>query len=151
VSNARKNLEHKSLDARCAAPDSRAMANRTIYTRAYSKSSAGQFVSAKGPKGDPLSDTALVEEFRNHAKWNREPTALVSGSDRIVNTLTRAFNKHFRDDYKDGESAADIWIAFIKVPPTIDEDATRIHSAKELAEKCEDPEYKKFSHKFVFE
>jgi hypothetical protein len=151
VSNARKNLEHKSLDARCAAPDSRAMANRTIYTRAYSKSSAGQFVSAKGPKGDPLSDTALVEEFRNHAKWNREPTALVSGSDRIVDTLTRAFDKHFGDDYRDGESAADIWIAFIEVPPTMDEDATRIHSAKELAEKCGDPEYKKFSHEFVFE
>jgi hypothetical protein len=71
VSNARKNLEHKSLDARCATPDSRAMANRTIYTRAYSKSSARQLDSAKGPKGDLLSDTALVEEFRNHAnKWN---------------------------------------------------------------------------------
>jgi hypothetical protein len=152
VSNARKNLEHKSLDARCAAPDSRAMANRTIYTRAYSKSSAGQLVSAKGPKGDPLSDTALVEEFRNHAKkWNREPTALVSGSNRIVDTLTRAFEKHFGDNYRDSELAADIWIAFIEVPPTMDKDATRIHSTEELAEKYEDPEYKKFSHEFVFE
>lgn len=136
------------MDTRCAAPDSRAMANRTIYTRAYSKSSAGQFVSAKGLKGDPLSKTALVEEFRNHAdKWNREPTALVSGSDRIVDTLKRAFDKH----YEDGESAADIWIAFIEVPPTISESATRIHSAKELAEKCEHLEPNKFSHKVVFE
>jgi hypothetical protein len=124
------------------------MANRTIYTRAYSKSSARQFVSAKGPKGDPLSDTALVEEFRNHAKkWNREPTALVSGSDRIVDTSKRAFDMH----YEDGESSADIWIAFIEVPSTTNETATRIHSAKELAEKCGDPEYKKFSHEFVFE
>jgi hypothetical protein len=146
VSNARKNLEHKSLDTRCAAPDSRAIANRTIYTRAYSKSSAGQFVSAKGPKGDPLSDTALVKEFRNYAKWNREPTALVSGSNCIVDTLTRAFDKHFGDNYRDSESAADIWIAFIEVPPTMDKDATRIYSAKELAEKCGDPEYKKFSY-----
>lgn len=152
MSNARKNLEHKSLDTRCATPNSRAMANRTIYTRAYSKSSAGRFVSAKGPKGDPLSDIALLEEFRNHArKGNLEPTALVSGSDRIVDTLTRAFEKYFGDDYRDGELAADIWIAFIEVPPTMDEDATRIHSAEEWAEKCGDPEYKKFSHEFVFE
>jgi len=72
---------------------------------------------------------------------------LVSGSDRIVDTLTRAFDKH----YGDGESAADIWIAFIEVPPTINESATQIHSAKELAEKCELPEPNKFSHEVVFE
>jgi hypothetical protein len=75
----------------------------------------------------------------------------VLGSDYIVDTLTRAFEKHFGDDYKDSELVADIWIAFIEVLPTIDKDATRIHSAKELAEKYKDPEYKKFSHEFVFE
>ncbi|KIW21902.1 uncharacterized protein PV07_12688 [Cladophialophora immunda] len=124
------------------------MANRTIYTRAYSKTSAGQFISAKGPKGDPLSDTALLEEFRNHANiWNREPTALVSGSDRIVDTLKRAFDKH----YEDGESSADIWIAFIEIPPTMNETGPRIHSAKELAEQCELPEPNLFSHEVVFE
>lgn len=139
---------YEGLDAPCDAPDHRAMANRTIYTRAYSKSSVGQFVSAKAPKDDPLSYTALLEEFRNHAKKsNREPTALVSGSDRIVDTLKRAFDKH----YEDGESSAEIWIAFIEVPPTINETATRIHSAKELAEKCELPEPKLFSHEVVFE
>ena len=124
------------------------MANRTIYTRAYSKSSVGQFVSAKAPKGDPLSYTALLKGFRNHAKkWNREPMALVSGSDRIVDTLKRAFDKH----YEDGESSAEIWIVFIEVPPTINETATRIYSAKELAETCELPEPNLFSHEVVFE
>ncbi|KAL9105178.1 MAG: hypothetical protein Q9227_009591 [Pyrenula ochraceoflavens] len=124
------------------------MAKRTIYTRAYSKSGAGQFVSAKAPKGDPLSYTALLEEFRNHAnRWSREPTALVSGSDRIVDTLKRAFDKH----YKDCESSAEIWIAFIQVPPTIIETSTRVHSAKELAEQCELPEPSLFSHEVVFE
>jgi len=148
VPNARKDLVYESLDAACDAPDHRAMANRTIYTRAYSKSSVGQFVSAKAPKGDPLSYTALLEEFRNHANIrNREPTALVSGSDRIVDTLKRAFDKH----YKDGESSAEIWIAFIEVPSTINETAARIHSAKELAEKCELPEPNLFSHEVVFE
>jgi hypothetical protein len=89
------------------------MAHRTIYTRAYSKSSAGQFVSAKGLKGDPLSDTALLYEFRNHANIrNRKPTALVSVSDRIVDTLKRAFNKH----YEDRESSADILGRFHRGP-----------------------------------
>lgn len=146
--NARKNLVYESFDAPCDVSDHRAMVNRTIYTRAYSASSVGPFVSAKAPKGDPLSYTALLENFRNHAhKPNREPTALVSGSDRIVDTLKRAFDKH----YKDGESSAEIWIAFIEIPPTINKTATRIHSAKELAEKCELPEPDKFSHEVVFE
>lgn len=134
------------------------MANRTIYTRVHSKRSVGRLVSGKGPKGDPLSDTALLEEFRNHAKFpnhtnkeenqgNRELTALVSGSDRIVDSVKRAFDKH----YGDGESSADIWIAFIEFPPTTNENATRIHSAKELAEKCGLPEPNKFSYEVVFE
>ena len=127
------------------------MANRTIYTRVYSKRSARRFVSGKGPRGDLLSDITLIEEFRNHAKWNREPTALVSGSDRIVDTLQRAFDMRYGDDYRDGEPAADIWIAFIEVLPTIDEDATRVYSVKELAEKCGLPEPNKFSHEVVFE
>ena len=141
--NARKDLVYESLDAPCDTPDHQAMANRTIYTRAYSKRSAAQFVAAKVPKGDPLSDTALLEEFRNHTnQWNREPTALVSGSDRIVDTLKRAFDKHYKDD----ESSADIWIAFIEVPSNTNETATRIYPAKELAEKCDLPEPNLFSH-----
>ena len=73
--------------------------------------------------------------------------ALVSGSDRIVDTLKRASDKY----YEDGESSAEIWIVFIEVPPTINETATRIYSAKELAEKCELPEPNLFSHEVVFE
>lgn len=135
------------------APDSRAMANRTMYTRVYSERSVGKLVSGKGPNGAPLSNTALLDEFRNHAnKWNPEATALVSGSDRIVDNLKRAFEKH----HKDRESSADIWIAFIEVPPTTNETATRIHSAKELAEECKltDPDFTDpnlFSHEVVFE
>ena len=146
--NARRDLVYEGLDAPCDAPDHRAMANREIYTRAYSKSSAGQYVYPKGPKGDPLSYTALLKEFRNYAKIeNREPTALVSASDRIVDTLKCAFHKH----YEHGESSVEIWIAFIEVPPTMNETVTRIHSAKELAEQCEHPEPNLFSHEVVFE
>lgn len=97
------------------------MANHTMYTRVYSERSAGTLESAKGPNGAPLSDIALLKEFRNHSKkWNRVSTALVSGSDHIVDTLKRAFEKH----YEDGESSEDIWIAFIEVPPTTNETAT---------------------------
>ena len=130
------------------ASDSRTMANHTMYTRVYSERSAGKLESAKGPNGAPLSDIALLKEFRNHSKkWNRVSTALVSGSDRIVDTLKRAFEKH----YKDGESSEDIWIAFIEIPPTTNETATRIHSAKELAERCKLKEPNKLSHEVVFE
>ena len=147
--NAHKDLIHESFVAAIDRPDDRAMANCTIYTQAYSESSAGQLVSAKGPKGGPLSYTALLEEFRNHAdKWSREPTALVSASDRIVDTLKRAFDKH----YENGESPADIWIAFIGVPLSIRKTAIRVHSAKKLAEKCNLSESSNlFLHEVVFE
>ncbi|KAK5458522.1 hypothetical protein LTR55_012003, partial [Exophiala xenobiotica] len=119
-----------------------------MYTRTYSGSSAGQLVSAKARSGDPLSDTVLLEEFRNHAnKWSRKSTALVSVSDRIVDSLKRAFDKH----YKDGDLPADIWIAFIEVPSTTDKTTVRIHAAKELAKACELPEPNLFAHEFLFE
>lgn len=74
--------------------------------------------------------------------------ALVSWSDRIVDSLKRAFDKH-----SDGESPAEIWIAFIGVPPTTinDTTATRINSAKKLAEACKPPEPHLFFHEVVFE
>jgi hypothetical protein len=43
---------------------------------------------------------------------NRIPTALVSATNRIVDIVARAFQRHYDDD----ESPADIWIVFIEVP-----------------------------------
>ncbi|KAK3934720.1 hypothetical protein QBC46DRAFT_399090 [Diplogelasinospora grovesii] len=124
------------------------MANRSIYTRAYSKSSAGQLISGKGLKRYSLSGTELLGEFRKHAdKWNREPTALVSVSDRIIDTVKRAFDKH----YNDGEIPRDIWVVFVEVPATIHETPARVHAARRLAEECEDLEPRLFYHEFVFE
>lgn len=125
------------------------MTSCTIYTRKYSTSSAGRLVSAKAPKGHPLSHRALLEESRNHAdKYSQESLALVSGSDRIVDSLKRAFDKH-----SNGESPTEIWIAFIGVPPTTinDTTATRINSAKKLTEACKLPEPHWFFHEVVFE
>ena len=147
--NARKNLVYESVDAACGVPGCRAMAKREIYTRAYSKSSVGRLISGKGPRGSPLSSAALLVEFQNHANIrNREPTALVSASYRIVDTVKRAIEKHVVN----GESKEEIWIAFIEVlPPAMNETAARIHPAKELARKCRFLEPNLHSHEVVFE
>lgn len=121
------------------------MNNRTIYTRAYSSTTNRQLISGKGSRGSPLSRKALLNEFGRHANIrNRISTALVSVSDRIVDTLHRAVEKY--DKYC--ESPAKIWIAFIEVPSSAD---IRIHSAKELKEQCGSEEPGLCSHEFVFE
>jgi hypothetical protein len=120
------------------------MAERNIYTRVYSSSSAGQLASGKGPSGPPLSRTALLQEFQTNAdNQNRKPTALVSCSDRIVDTLNRAFEKYHRH----GDAATDIWIAFVEVPPA----QAGFHAARKLADICKFSEPYLFSHEFVFE
>lgn len=124
------------------------MAGPGIYTRTYSRRGAGQLTSAKEPRGGPLSHAELANEFRRHAdKSNRVHTALVSVSDRIIDTVNRAFDKH----YEDGEPAADIWIAFIRVPATIHTAPAQPHAAQSLAEECRDPEAGLYRHEFVFE
>lgn len=123
------------------------MANRTIYTRVYSESSAGQLNSGRCPTGPPLSGDELLAEFRRHASLtNRIPTALVSVSSRIVDTIYRAFKKH----YVDGESPADIWVVFIEAPAEGNGPPARLHSARELA-RSTGLEPKRFHYEFVFE
>ncbi|KAH6641131.1 hypothetical protein F5144DRAFT_123770 [Chaetomium tenue] len=123
------------------------MVNGTIYTRAYSKSNAGQLNSGRGPTGPPLSGVQLLAEFQRHAnRNNRIPTALVSVSNRLVDTVHRAFQKH----YVNGESPADIWVVFIESPAERQAPAVRLHSARELAQSLGlKPEH--FHYEFVFE
>ncbi|KFX88766.1 hypothetical protein O988_08912 [Pseudogymnoascus sp. VKM F-3808] len=123
-----------------------------MYTRVYSRKSAGRLVSGKGQTATflypKLSETTLKNEFRNHArKWQQTPTALVSCSVRIVDTVRRAFEIH----NEDGELLADIWIAFIEIPTTKTKVTKRIHSAETLAEKCDLSEPQKLRYEFVFE
>lgn len=119
-----------------------------MYTRVYSKRSAGQLSSGKRPRGNPLTISQRRMEFRNHSqKSSRKPTALVSVSDRIIDTVRRAWAKH----YNDGESPADIWIAFIKVPTIPHRPPVQTHDAEILAKECgiSNPEF--FRHETVFE
>ncbi|KAK4041204.1 hypothetical protein C8A01DRAFT_34722 [Parachaetomium inaequale] len=93
----------------------------------------------QGPTGHPLSEDELLAEFRNHANLrNRTPTALVSVSNRIVDTIQRAFQMHHRD----GEHPVDIWVVFIQAPPArrdgkLNKTAARIHHARDLAAQCQ--------------
>ncbi|KAH8911991.1 hypothetical protein BR93DRAFT_42202 [Coniochaeta sp. PMI_546] len=124
------------------------MADYTIYTRTYSRSSAGRLVSGKRPRGEPLSSTALLDEFRSHAvQGGKYPTALVSVSNRVIDTVTRAYSKY----YMERESPADIWIVFIKVPAATHPLPYCIHAALPLAEACKHPKAGAFRHEFVFE
>jgi hypothetical protein len=123
------------------------MANSTIYTRVYSDGSAGKLASGRGSAGDPLTHSQLLSEFEAHKELsNRIPTALVSVSDRIIDTLNRALTKYYHDD----EHPSDIWVAFIEVPNPKPE-SVRLHSARLLAEQCGEPNTERFSHEFLFE
>lgn len=72
---------------------------------------------------------------------------MVSVSNRIIDTVKRAFDKC----YVNGDSPADIWVAFIEVLERRDETPTQIHAAIPLAEECGILEANKFRHEIVFE
>lgn len=122
-----------------------------MYTRVYSKSSAGQLSSGKGSRGDPLTIARLDEEFQNHSQmYSRDPTALVSVSNRIIDTISRAWAKH----YNEGESPEDIWIAFIEAPAASGAShrpPARIHPAERLGKECGISSPELFRHEIIFE
>jgi hypothetical protein len=123
------------------------MFNSTIYTRVYSDRSAGELTSGLGSAGDQLTHGQLLAEFEVHKELsNRMPTALVSVSDRIIDTLNRALTKHYHDD----EHPSDIWLAFIEVPNP-EPESVGLHSARLLAEQCGERNLARFSHEFLFE
>ncbi|GAD98948.1 predicted protein [Paecilomyces variotii No. 5] len=116
-----------------------------LFTRCASNSSAGLFTSGKGARGTPLTREDLLAEFRSHMVLGekRPLTALVSVSDRIVDTLSRALSK-----CRKGESADQIWIAFIGVPNS---ETSIYHHAEVLAEELEERNPGRFRHEYVFE
>lgn len=73
-----------------------------------------------------------------------EPTALISASDRLSDTLRHAFSKL----YKDGEISNQIWITFIYVP---DEDKHIYHHAEGLAKKWHFLNPGRLRYEYIFE
>ncbi|PHH88517.1 hypothetical protein CDD83_7439 [Cordyceps sp. RAO-2017] len=123
------------------------MGRAVNLTRCYSHSSAGELSSGQGPAGLPLTHEQLLSEFARHCiRGNRRPTCLVSASDRMLDTVQRAFNKH----YEEGESPDEISIVFIQIPADRIE-YTKLHAAPELARQCGHDEPGKFKHEYLFE
>ncbi|ETS77430.1 hypothetical protein PFICI_11304 [Pestalotiopsis fici W106-1] len=119
------------------------------YTRAYAESSPRQLVSGKGMSSQPLSRNELLREFECHSvRHNKEPTALVSVSSRIVDTVNRAYELHW-----DGEPAARVWIVFISEPAHDTGRASAIYpyAAEALAKNCDKKEAKLFQYEFLLE
>ena len=71
----------------------------------------------------------------------------MSVSDRIIDTVHRAFEKHYRY----GESPEDIWIVFLEVPATEHGRLAQVHAARLLAEDCGLSKPGKFRYEMVFE
>lgn len=144
-----------------------------FFTRACSPSSAGNLAaksdggvdsglagglrSGLGASGSRLSDNEklLLHNFLLHCAlpkrkadglYLEHATVLVSVSNRVVDTLQRAFNKY----YVDKEPPESIYIVFIRIPARKVPSAA-FHSAQNLAEKCGMRDADKFKHEFLFE
>jgi hypothetical protein len=115
------------------------------FYRCFSDRSAGGLISGRGSGDRRLSVTDLYSEFKNHSQKDSEaPTALVSASNRIVDTLQRAFNKF----YKHEESPHEIWVAFIYVP---DSERDVYHHAEKLAQCTNKHDNECFRYEYLFE
>ncbi|KAK8868993.1 hypothetical protein PGQ11_007571 [Apiospora arundinis] len=131
-----------------------AMEASMIYTRAYSSNSDRRLVSGKGQQLPSLDEeypflcpSSLELEFRNHCKrWSKLPTALVSTSSRILDTIKRAYEL-----WQDGEDAESVWVVFIETPWEKEDMVTRIHHAEALAAQYGHPRPKLFHYEFLFE
>jgi hypothetical protein len=110
-----------------------------IYTRAYSTTTPREIVSRRGQllrfsqtphEYPPHFPDALRYEFINHSQSGLKiPTALVSTSTRLIDTVTRAYKL-----WEAGNNPENIWIAFIKTPHDLTADSTpRIHHGEALA------------------
>jgi hypothetical protein len=116
------------------------------FYRCYSSSSAGTLISGKGHGYGQRLGANLYAEFISHvlrpSQW--EPTALISTSGRLIDTLQRAFSKF----YNDKENPSQIWIAFIHVP---DVDEHIYHHAEDLGRQFAHPEPGKLHYEYLFE
>lgn len=115
----------------------------------------GGLRSGLGASGPQLSSEDVKNHFRKHRysqysqrrKYvdKKHATALVSVSDRIIDTLIRAFRLFHK-----GETAKNIHIVFIRIPAA-QKEITVLHSAMELAERCDLKDAGKFKNEFLFE
>ncbi|KAL1591740.1 hypothetical protein SLS60_011739 [Paraconiothyrium brasiliense] len=115
------------------------------FSRAHSDSSAGGLISGKGRRHGRFLGPDLYSEFVNHMRLrSMKPTALISVSNRLIDTLRRAFSKFYEDE----EDPNQIWITFIHVP---DVDKHVYHHAEGLAKKWNCPNPSRLRYEYIFE
>jgi hypothetical protein len=127
---------------------SKELSKRYFY-RCFSKRSAAALKSGQNGVCHRLAKSELFDQFELHRIWeNKQPTTLVSVSDRPIEALYRAFVKY----YNFREKPRDIWIVMISVP-TGEIDTLPYHHAKGLALELgmSPEESRKFKHEYVFE
>lgn len=112
----------------------------------------GGLRSGRGDSGPRLSPSEVRYEFHKHSfKLSMEnfdetrATALVSVSDRIIDTLSRAISL-----YQKNVPPEEIHIVFIHIPAAHKE-AIVLHSARDIASECDWEGTRKFEHEFLFE
>ncbi|KAF2996762.1 hypothetical protein E8E14_003265 [Neopestalotiopsis sp. 37M] len=116
-----------------------------MYTRVYAESSPRQLISGKGRSDRTLSIAGRQNEFRLHSNFdNEEPTAFVSVSSRIIDTLNRAYKLYY--DYN--EPAENVRIVFIRKPA---HGAIPVKHAEKLAEECKYDDSGKFKYEYLFQ
>ncbi|CAG8908885.1 unnamed protein product [Penicillium egyptiacum] len=116
------------------------------FYRCYSNRSAGELRSGKYHDGHlPLTKEDRLHEFNIHRdRNNKQPTALVSVTDRPLEALHRALAKYYDSDEDPGR----IWIVIIRVPDGADNNGPR--HAGSLAQQINlDADI--FQHEYVFE
>lgn len=88
----------------------------------------------------------LLYEFDIHRiRGNRQPTALVSVTNRPLEVLNRALAKYYRS-YED---TGKIWIVIIRLPDG--RNSNGLHHAQGLAEEMEHPDAEALKYEYVFE
>ncbi|KAI0145427.1 hypothetical protein GGR57DRAFT_517130 [Xylariaceae sp. FL1272] len=94
-----------------------------------------------------LAPNELKAEFLRHSdRFQTEPTALVSVSSRIIDTVKRAY------DLLQETETDNIWVIFIELPSTAEGiRGSRIHSAQRLAEDSGLQEPQRFHYEYLFE
>ncbi|KAJ5240532.1 uncharacterized protein N7469_002123 [Penicillium citrinum] len=99
--------------------------------------------------GPRLSKSDLLLNFVQHMTFDPNiRTALVSGTDRPIEALHRAFVKY----YNLNERASDIWIAIISVPMSENDRLPYDHAVELALDLGYCPEEgKKFIHEYIFE
>jgi hypothetical protein len=122
-------------------------ARSQLFYRCYSTTSARQLRSRRYHDGHPpLSEADLLYGFdNNRIRESKNPTALVSVTNRLLEAVHRALEKYYYFD----EAPGTVWIVIIRVPGGENNDGP--HHARELALQWHHENADIFKYECLFE